>query len=112
MMALHAALVQGFFVEAGLSVQGVGVNSRAVVEAGKPHYLWMKTPIGLTETDFGFLDIDQLHHMAAGKVDYYIVDGIHFGCMDIMVPVDSPIKSVADLKGKTVAINPWWVAPF
>jgi ABC-type nitrate/sulfonate/bicarbonate transport system substrate-binding protein len=32
--------------------------------------------------------------------------------MEVMVPADSPIQSAADLKGKKVEINPWWVAPF
>jgi NitT/TauT family transport system substrate-binding protein len=74
--------------------------------------MWIKTDQGLTEADFGFLDIDQLHHMTAGKIDYYIVDGMNFGCMEVMVPLDSPIKTTADLKGKKIEMNPWWVAPF
>jgi NitT/TauT family transport system substrate-binding protein len=82
------------------------------VEQGKPHFLWIKTDSGLTEADFGVIDIDQLHHVAAGAVDYYIVDGMHFGCMEVMVPPDSPIRSAADLKGKRLAVNPWWFAPF
>jgi hypothetical protein len=51
----------------------------------------VKTDKGLTEADFGFLDIDQLHHMAAGKIGHF-VDGMNFGCMDVMVPVDSPLQ--------------------
>ena len=109
---MHAALVKGFFAEEGLRVQGAMVDIRAAVEQDKPHFLWIKTDQGLTEADFGFLDIDQLHHMAAGKIDYYIVDGMNFGCMEVMVPADSPIKTAADLKGKKVEMNPWWVAPF
>ena len=108
---MHAALVKGFFAEEGLSVQGMMVDARSAVEQTKPHFLWVKTDKGLSEADFGFLDIDQLHHMAAGKVDYYIVDGGNFGCMEVMVPPDSPMKSAADLKGKKIAMNPWWVAP-
>jgi len=109
---MHAALVKGFFAEEGLRVQGMMADIRSAVEQGKPHFLWVKTDQGLTEADFGFMDIDQLHHMAAGKIDYYIVDGMNFGCMEVMVPLDSPIKSTADLKGKRVEMNPWWVAPF
>jgi len=30
--------------------------------------------------------------------------GIHFGCLQILVPVDSPIKSVKDLKGKRIGV--------
>lgn len=111
-MALYGALVKGFFAEEGLSVQGMKVDVRSAVEQGKPHFLWVKTDKGLSEADFGFLDIDQLHHLAAGRIDYYIVDGMNFGCMEVMVPPDSPIKSAADLKGKTISMNPWWVAPF
>jgi len=82
---MHAALVKGFFAEEGLRVQGMVVDIRAAVEQGKPHFLWVKTDQGLTEADFGFMDIDQLHHMAAGKIDYYIVEGLNFGCMEIGV---------------------------
>ena len=112
MLALYAALVKGFFAEEGLSVQGVPVDTRGAVEQGKTNWLMVKTDKGLTEADFGFLDIDQLHHMAAGKIGHYIVDGMNFGCMEVMVPADSALSTAADLKGKTVEINPWWVAPF
>ena len=54
----------------------------------------------------------QLHKMVAGEIDYYIVDGMNFGCMEVMVPSDSPIKSTADLKGKRIEVNPWWFTPF
>lgn len=112
MLALHGALVKGFFAEEGVSVQGMGVDLRSAVEQGKPHFLWVKTEKGLTEADLGFLDVDQLHNLVAGKIDYYIVDGMNFGCMEVMVPPDSPIKSAADLKGKKIELNPWWFAPF
>ncbi len=111
-MAIYGALVKGFFAEEGLSVQGMTVDTRSAVEQGKPHFLWVKTDKGLTEADFGFIDVDQLHNMAAGKIDYYIVEGMNFGCMEVMVPLDSPLKSAADLKGKKIETNPWWVAPF
>ena len=112
MLALHAALVKGFFAEEGLSVQGAEVDVRSAVEQGKPHMLWVKTDSGLSEADFGFLVMDQLHHMAAGKIDYYIVDGMNFGCLEVMVPPDSPLKSAADLKGKTIAVPPTALSPF
>jgi len=112
MMALHGALVKGFFAEEGLSIQPMTVDVKGAVEQNKPHFLWYKTDKGLVEADFGFLDVDQLHNLVAGKIDYYIVDGMNFGCMEVMVPPDSPIKSVADLKGKKIEVNPWWFAPF
>jgi ABC-type nitrate/sulfonate/bicarbonate transport system substrate-binding protein len=48
----------------------------------------------------------------AGNVDYYIVDGNHFGCWSVMVAPDAPIQSAADLKGKTIEILPYAVEPF
>jgi len=112
MLALHAALVKGFFAEEGLSVQGALIDLKSAVEQNKGSWLLVKTDKGFTEADFGFLDIDQLHKMAAGETDYYVVEGMNFGCMEVMVAPDSPIKTTADLKGKKIQLNPWWFAPF
>ena len=112
MLALHAALVKGFFAEEGLSVQGLRVDLRTVIEQGKSHPLWVKTDKGVTEADFGYLDMDSLHNVAAGKIDYYILDGMNFGCNEVLVPADSPMKSAADLKGKRIEVIPWHLAPF
>src|SRR6266849_4772972 len=109
----YAVLVKGFFAEEGLRVRGiVALDNRTAVSEGRSHRLWVKTDAGLTEADFGYFDTDQLHHMVAGTVDYYIVDGNHFGCWSVMVAPDSPIKSVADLKGKTIEIGAYAVEPF
>jgi len=105
--------VKGFFAEEGLRVQGIAaLDTRTAVAQDRPHRLWVNTDQGLTEADFGYFDTDQLHHMAAGKVDYYIVDGNHFGCWSVMVAPDAPIQSVADLKGKAIGILPHAVEPF
>jgi ABC-type nitrate/sulfonate/bicarbonate transport system substrate-binding protein len=112
MLAMHAALVKGFFAEEGLSVEGKLIDLKWAVEQNKGSWLLFKTDKGFSEADFGFLDIDQLHKMAAGQTDYYIVDGMNFGCMEVMVPPASAMKTAADLKGKTVQLNPWWFAPF
>jgi sulfonate transport system substrate-binding protein len=112
MLALHAALVKGFFAEEGLSVEGKLIDLKTAVEQNRGSWLLYKTDKGFTEADFGFLDIDQLHKMAAGETDYYVVDGMNFGCMEVMVPPDSAMKTAADLKGKRVELNPWWFAPF
>jgi NitT/TauT family transport system substrate-binding protein len=112
MLALHAALVKGFFAEEGLSVQGLTPQVRQAVEQGKSPSLWVKTDAGLTEADFGFLELSQLHSVAAGTIDYYIVDGMNFGCNQVMVPADSPMQSAADLKGKKLALLPEWGTAF
>jgi ABC-type nitrate/sulfonate/bicarbonate transport system substrate-binding protein len=112
MLPLHAALVKGLFAEEGLSVQGVRVDTRAAVEQGKSPSLWVKTDTGLTEADFGYFELSQLHTLAAGTLDYYIVDGMNFGCNQVMVAPDAPMKSAADLKGKTLALTPEWGTAF
>jgi ABC-type nitrate/sulfonate/bicarbonate transport system substrate-binding protein len=107
----YAALVKGFFAEEGLRVQGVAaLDNRTAVAQGRSHRLWIKTDAGVTEADIGYFDTDQLHNMVAGTVDYYIVDGNHFGCWSVMVPPDSPVQSVADLKGKTIEIGAYAVS--
>jgi NitT/TauT family transport system substrate-binding protein len=109
----YAALVKGFFAEEGLRVQGVAaLDNRTAVAEGRSHRLWVKTEAGVSEADIGYFDTDQLHHMVAGKVDYYIVDGNHFGCWSVMVPPDGPVQSVADLKGKAIEIVAYAVEPF
>jgi len=113
MLATHAALVKGFFAELGVNVQGYPMlDNRTAFQENRPHRLWVKTDAGVSEADFGFFDMDGFHHMAAGKVPYYIVEGMHFGCQATMVAADSPVKSPADLKGKTVEMIPYFSEPF
>src|SRR5262245_18891160 len=106
-MAWYAALVKGFFAEEGLSVQALEVDPRTALAQGTPNQFgWVKTDQGLVETDFGLLVMYDLNALAAGKIDYYLVEGAHVGCAAIMVPPDSPMQSAADLKGKTIALLP------
>jgi NitT/TauT family transport system substrate-binding protein len=109
---VQAALVKGFFAEEGLNVQGSVTDVRTAFEQGKSHMLWINAGGTLTEPDFGFMPMGHLHSLAAGQVDYYVVDGVNFGCQAVLVPPDSPVRSAADLKGKTVAIFPAEFAPF
>jgi ABC-type nitrate/sulfonate/bicarbonate transport system substrate-binding protein len=109
----YSALTKDFFARQGLRVQGVAaLDNKTAAAEGRSHRLWVKTDAALIEADIGYFDTDQLHHMVAGKVDYYIVDGNHFGCWSVMVAPDGPIQSVADLKGKVIEIVPYAVEPF
>jgi ABC-type nitrate/sulfonate/bicarbonate transport system substrate-binding protein len=108
-----AALAKDFFAEEGLRVRGIAaLDNLTAVDQGRAHRLWVKTDAGTTEADFGYFDTDQLHHMVAERVDYYIVDGNHFGCWSLMVAPNGPTQSVAELKGKTIEIVPYAVEPF
>ncbi|MDR2671847.1 MAG: ABC transporter substrate-binding protein [Coriobacteriales bacterium] len=45
-------------------------------------------------------------------LDISIIGGLHEGCIKLLVPGDSPIQSVADLRGKTIGVDevggtPW-----
>jgi NitT/TauT family transport system substrate-binding protein len=45
-------------------------------------------------------------------LDIKIIGGLHEGCIKLLVPGDSPIRSVADLRGKTIGVDevggtPW-----
>ncbi|MDR1015824.1 MAG: ABC transporter substrate-binding protein [Coriobacteriales bacterium] len=47
-------------------------------------------------------------------LDIKVIGGLHEGCIKLLVPGDSPIQSVADLKGKTIGVDevggtPWAV---
>jgi ABC-type nitrate/sulfonate/bicarbonate transport system substrate-binding protein len=91
----YAALVKGFFAEEGLRVQGAAaLDNRTAVAQGRSHRLWIKTDAGVSEADVGYFDTDQLHNMVAGKVDYYIVDGNHFGCWSVPLRGPTPGHSV------------------
>jgi ABC-type nitrate/sulfonate/bicarbonate transport system substrate-binding protein len=112
-MAGYVALVKGFYAEEGLKVERLKpLETRKAVEQGRTTRLWAETDTGLIESDFGYFDTDGLHHMAAGRVDDYIVDGIHYGCQSVMVAPESSFKSVADLKGKKIEVAGDWRQPF
>jgi NitT/TauT family transport system substrate-binding protein len=57
---------------------------------------------GKIEAVSGLLD-KWLKPMEQG-LDIKFSAGIHFGCLQILVPVNSPIKSVKDLKGKRIGV--------
>jgi NitT/TauT family transport system substrate-binding protein len=57
---------------------------------------------GKIEAVSGLLD-KWLKPMEQG-LDIKFSAGIHFGCLQILVPIDSPIKSVKDLKGKRIGV--------
>ncbi len=85
------AYEKGFFKEEGLDVtliQGDGNFRKEGVATGK---------LDATDTVLmGFL-MSWVEGM-----DINISAGIHTGCMAVVVPVNSPIKTLADLKGKVV----------
>ncbi|MEU4415672.1 ABC transporter substrate-binding protein [Nocardia salmonicida] len=91
---LFAALHQGIFDKHGLTVEVIktgGGEIKDAVGAGKLDaapgifFSWLKP-------------IEQ-------GIDAKLAAGLHEGCLRIVVPPDSPIKSVAELRGKPVGVG-------
>ncbi|WP_433512084.1 ABC transporter substrate-binding protein [Nonomuraea sp. CA-143628] len=97
-VSLYIANEKGFFKEEGLTVQPVTITGGAVA---------------IPQVKSGALDISQTNYvstfLAASRGDKLklVADAYQAGpnTFNIMVPKDSPIKTVADLKGKTVLVN-------
>jgi ABC-type nitrate/sulfonate/bicarbonate transport system substrate-binding protein len=68
--------------------------------------VWVRGPSGLLRNDAMVVEYPVLQDMASGAMDYYIVAGEHSGCRQLVVPVGSPIRSVAELRGRRVGLRP------
>ncbi|WP_245899121.1 ABC transporter substrate-binding protein [Nonomuraea indica] len=97
-VSLHLALAKGYFAEEGLTVEPVTITGGAAA---------------LPQIESGALDISQTNYVSTfmavsrGKKIKLVADMYQAapGAFTIMVPKDSPITTVADLKGRTVLVN-------
>ncbi|MFD1540737.1 ABC transporter substrate-binding protein [Nonomuraea guangzhouensis] len=97
-VSLYIANAKGFFKEEGLTVQPVVITGGAAA---------------IPQVKSGALDISQTNYVSTflavskGEKLKLVADMYQAGpnTFNIMVPKDSPIKTVADLKGKTVLVN-------
>jgi NitT/TauT family transport system substrate-binding protein len=91
--ALFVAYHKGFFKDAGTDAELVKMDFETLKEGlatGK---------IDATQGNFKWIKpIEQ-------GLNVRLVAGIHNGCIQLVVPVNSPIKSIKDLKGKTVGVE-------
>ena len=98
---IFAAVEKGFFKEEGLDVELVKCdwkNYKDVLALGGydiTHHLVM----------YFLKPIEQ-------GLDVKFTGGIHRGCLRLQVPVNSPIKSIADLKGKKIGVPGMGTPPF
>lgn len=92
--AVAIAVEKGFFKEEGVDVRIVSGYSfevqRTALATGK---------LAVVNGDFQFFPA------VANGVNVKLIAGIHQGCIKILVPKDSPIKSAKDLKGKRIAVD-------
>ncbi|WP_433438963.1 ABC transporter substrate-binding protein [Nonomuraea sp. CA-141351] len=97
-VSLYIANAKGFFKEEGLTVTPVTITGGAAA---------------LPQVKSGALDISQTNYVSTflaasqGEKIKLVGDAYQAGpnTFNIMIPKDSPIKTVADLKGKTVLVN-------
>lgn len=90
---IFIAYENGIFKKNGLNVELVKIQSDVMKESVSTGKL-----DALLITPGAFKAIEQ-------GLDLKIVDGAHTGCIQAVAPVDSPIKSIVDLKGKTVGVD-------
>jgi len=84
---------KGFFAEEG-------IDAKLIAADGETRKLGLsKGTYPLTNSDFQFFQAIE------NGVDIKIVDGIHIGCIKILVKKGSTLKTAADLKGKKIAVD-------
>ncbi|GHT80249.1 ABC transporter substrate-binding protein [Actinomycetota bacterium] len=96
----YIAVEKGFFAEQGIDVElvsGTFAQQQSGLQSGQ--FL-------VANGDFQFFPA------VNEGLDLNIIGGLHEGCIKLLVPKDSPIQTVADLKGKKIGVDeiggtPW-----
>ncbi|AIQ59074.1 ABC transporter substrate-binding protein [Paenibacillus borealis] len=89
----YVAYEKGFFAEEGLDVELVSGSMDA-----------MKT--GLTTGEFTVTNGDFVWFTSIQQgLDLKVIGGLHHGCIKLVVPPGSDIKTAADLKGKRIGVD-------
>jgi NitT/TauT family transport system substrate-binding protein len=92
---------RGFFAAEGLEVELLPVD----FSPGHEHSnAWVLGPNGRQQTDLMILEYPALADMVLGKLNYYVVGGEHSGCKQLIVPRQSSIRTLVDLKGTRIGL--------
>jgi len=91
--ALHIAIEKGFFAAEGLKFTTTKVDSATSLEL-----------ISTKKIDASFGLLAKMIPPIENGLDIQFVTGVHTGCIRILVPAGSKIKSLADLKGKKIGV--------
>ena len=84
---------KGFFAEEG-------IDAKLIAADGETRKLGLsKGTYALTNSDFQFFQAIE------NGVDIKIVDGIHIGCIKVLVKKGLPYKKASDLRGKKIAVD-------
>lgn len=90
---MYIAIENGYFEDEGLDIEQVTVDAAHVSEA-----------IGADQVDVGMGLIGKLLQPLENGLPIKFTTGLHTGCTKLLVPGDSDIKSIADLKGKKIGV--------
>ncbi len=97
---IYIAYEKGFFAEEGFDVNLISADTET-------------RKIGLNNGTIPIVNGDfQFFPSIEEGVQVKVVDGLHKGCIKIVVPGNSPIKSAADLKGKKIGVDEIGGTPF
>ncbi len=90
---LYIAQENGFFADENLEVEQVTVDAAHVAEA-----------VGSDQVDVGMGLIGKMLQPLENGLPIKFTTGVHTGCIKLLVPADSVIKTVTDLKGKNIGV--------
>lgn len=90
---MYIAIENGYFEDEGLDIEQVTVDAAHVSEA-----------IGADQVDVGMGLIGKMLQPLENGLPIKFTTGVHTGCQKLLVPGDSDIKTVADLKGKNIGV--------
>ena len=91
---LHVAVEKGFFAAEGIEAENIQIDPAHVQEA-----------VAAGQIDAGFGLIGKFLKPLENGLPIKFTAGIHTGCIKLAVAKDSPIRSVADLKGKRIGVT-------
>lgn len=90
---MYIAIENGYFEDENLDIEQVTVDAAHVSEA-----------IGADQVDVGMGLIGKLLQPIENGLPIKFTTGLHTGCTKLLIPGDSDIKSIADLKGKKIGV--------
>ncbi|MBQ8578457.1 MAG: ABC transporter substrate-binding protein [Clostridia bacterium] len=90
---IHIAIENGYFEEEGLNFEAIVAESAVVSEM-----------VGSGQVDAGFGLVGKFVQPLENGLPMKLTAGIHTGCTKLVVPGDSDIQSVEDLRGKRIGV--------
>lgn len=90
---IYIAYEKGFFAEEGFDVNLISADTET-------------RKIGLNNGTIPIVNGDfQFFPSIENDVQVKVVDGLHNGCIKLIVPIDSPIQDASDLKGAKISVD-------